>query len=118
MSKKFRFNFAVLVLLSPTLTMAEVAQEDADIANMPLSSFVDATSLEALGNMVITDTKVAQSHDSVTQNIEVIHSDTMEQAPLNNRNVAELLRYTSGQFVNVLSRNDANWGAYAGLGPK
>lgn len=118
MSKKFRFNFAVLVLLSPTLTMAEVAQEDADIANLPLSSFVDATSLEALGNMVITDTKVAQSHDSATQNIEVILSDTMEQRPMNNRNVAELLRYSSGQFVNVLSRNDANWGSYAGLGPK
>ena len=34
------------------------------------------------------------------------------------RNLAELMQYTSGQFVNVLSRNDANWGGYAGLGPK
>jgi len=42
----------------------------------------------------------------------------MERQPLYNRNIAELLRYTSGQFVNVLSRNDANWGSYAGLGPK
>lgn len=44
----------------------------------------------------------------------------MEFSPLTttNRNIAELLRYQPGVAVTVLSRNDANWGSYGGLGPK
>lgn len=88
------------------------------VRDLPLSSFVDAASLEDLADMLVTDTKVPQARNSVTQNIAVLRSEDFERQPQNNRNLAELLRYTSGQFVNVLSRNDANWGSYAGLGPK
>lgn len=107
---------AVLAVL-PTLSGA-APPDEAALRSLPLGSFVDATSLEQLANMVVTDTKVAQSPDSVTQKIVVLRGDDFERQPDVNRNLAELLRYTSGQFVNVLSRNDANWGSYAGLGPK
>jgi outer membrane receptor protein involved in Fe transport len=88
------------------------------VRDLPLSRFVDAASLEDLADMVVTESKVPQSRDSVTQNIVVLQAEAFEQHTACNRNIAELLRYTSGQFVNVLSRNDANWGSYAGLGPK
>lgn len=85
---------------------------------LPIDTFVDTLSLEELSELVVTDTKIAQSSRSVTQNTLIINHTEFERLTDNNRNIAELLRYTSGQFVNVLSRNDANWGSYAGLGPK
>lgn len=96
----------------------DASAQDRSLRSMNLSSFIDATSLEQLANMVVTDTKVPQAPDSVTQKIVVLHHDEFERQPVVNRNLAELVRYTSGQFVNVLSRNDANWGSYGGLGPK
>lgn len=83
-----------------------------------LNAFVDATSLESLADMVVTDAKRPQPPSSVTQKIVVLHKDDIDRLPVANRNLAEQVRYTSGQFVNVLSRNDANWGSYGGLGPK
>ena len=94
------------------------AEGDAALRDLPLGSFVDAIGLEQLAEMVVTDTKVAQSPNSVTQKIVVLRAEDLQRQPDVNRNLAEWLRYTSGQFVNVLSRNDANWGSYAGLGPK
>ena len=75
-------------------------------------------SLEKLSELVVTDTKIAQSRDTVTQKLETIRAVDLERMAAPGRNLAEYLRYTAGQFVNPLSRNDANWGAYAGLGPK
>jgi len=85
---------------------------------LPIDKFVDALSLEELSEVIVTDTKIAQSVHSVTQNIQVIDQTEFERLGENRRNLAELLQYTSGQFVNILSRNDANWGSYAGLGAK
>jgi outer membrane receptor protein involved in Fe transport len=85
---------------------------------MPMGNLVDSMSLDQLANMVVTESKMAQSQDSVTQKIVVLHASDIEQQTGYNRNLAELMRYSSGQFVNVLSRNDASWGSYAGLGPK
>lgn len=100
------------------LVSAPCAADDQTPRNLPLSRFVDAVDLNALADMVVTDTKVAQPRDSATQKIDVLQERDLERLPGNRNNLAELLRYTSGQFVNVLSRNDANWGSYAGLGPK
>lgn len=113
--KPHRFPLALL--------MVSVASSAADglpdeLERLPLSGFVEATSLEQLGDLVVTDTKFAQPPDSVTQRIVVLKSEDIERIPTPNSNLAELARHTSGQFVNVLSRNDANWGSYAGLGPK
>lgn len=97
---------------SPTTTNAPPLQ------TLSLSRFVEVTSLEALGEMVITDAKVPQAPDSVTQQIAVLRPEDLANLPDPHGNLASLMRYTSGQFVNVLSRNDANWGSYGGLGPK
>lgn len=113
-----------LTLLSSVLALAWMPTARAetvtthDLQQMSLTNFVDATDLEDLANMVVTDTKIAQSADSVTQKIVVMRRDEIERQVAVTRNLADLMRHTSGQFVNVLSRNDANWGAYAGLGPK
>jgi len=50
--------------------------------------------------------------------VEVFYSDEFDQLTSNNRNISELMKYTAGQFVNPLSRNDANWGSFGGLGPQ
>jgi outer membrane receptor protein involved in Fe transport len=75
-------------------------------------------SLEKLASVVVTDTKIAQRHDTVTQKLETLQAEDLETFTTPLRNLSEYLRYTAGQFVNPLSRNDANWGSYAGLGPK
>jgi outer membrane receptor protein involved in Fe transport len=75
-------------------------------------------SLEKLSDLVVTDTKIAQSHEMLTQKVELFYPEEFAQQTTQNRNIAELLKYTSGQFVNPLSRNDANWGSFGGLGPK
>lgn len=101
------------LLLHGTAGHAEPA-----LQTLSLGSFVDAISLEQLADMVVTDAKVAQSPDSVTQNILVLKAEDLERQPVDHRHLAEWMRHTSGQFVNVLSRNVANWGSYAGLEPK
>ncbi|HPI59075.1 TonB-dependent receptor [Zoogloea sp.] len=112
-------RIAPALLLMPAFASANpVSRDAAAIENLPLAGFVEVTSLEQLGNLVVTDTKLGQSADTVTQRIVVLRSEEIERLPTPNRNLAELMRHTSGQFVNVLSRNDANWGSYAGLGPK
>jgi iron complex outermembrane recepter protein len=75
-------------------------------------------SLDELSKLVITDTKVSQSQETVTQKVELLYPKEFEQQTTYHGNLAELLMYTSGQFVNPLSRNDPNWGSFGGLGPK
>ncbi len=94
------------------------ANTDESAGGLSLVRLVDQFSLNDLADVVVTDTKIAQSRDSVTQRIAVLRQDDIERQPTLNRNLADLSMYVSGQFVNVLSRNDANWGSYAGLGPK
>jgi iron complex outermembrane recepter protein len=75
-------------------------------------------SLDELASLVITDTKVGQTQDKVTQKVEMLYPKEFEQQTTYHGNISELLMYTAGQFVNPLSRNDANWGSFGGLGPK
>ncbi|MFB3828247.1 MAG: TonB-dependent receptor plug domain-containing protein [Bryobacteraceae bacterium] len=67
---------------------------------------------------VVTDTKIPQQQKNVTQKVMVLDSADFSQVTTANRNIAELLLYQPGVAVTVLSRNDANWGSYGGLGPK
>jgi outer membrane receptor protein involved in Fe transport len=67
---------------------------------------------------VVTDTKIPQEQKNVTQKVTVLDSADFSQITTSNRNVAELLQYQPGVAITVLSRNDANWGSYGGLGPK
>lgn len=75
-------------------------------------------SLEKLSDLVVTESKIGQSQETVTQKVELFYPEEFDQQTTHNRNITELLKYTSGQFVNPLSRNDANWGSFGGLGPK
>lgn len=109
---------ASMALIACLAGSALAASPQDALQSLPLDRFIEATSLEQLADMVVTDTKVAQASNSVTQKIVVLHEADMRRQPESSRNLAESMRYTSGQFVNVLSRNDANWGAYAGLGAK
>jgi outer membrane receptor protein involved in Fe transport len=54
----------------------------------------------------------------VTHKIDVVTSEEIQHLTYTNRNVAEIFKYLPGIFVNPLSRNDANWGSFGGLGPK
>ena len=78
------------------------------LASLPMGAFVEAMSLEQLAEVVVTDTKAAQAGDTVTQKMQIVYAEEFDQSAGPNRNLAELLSSCSGQFVNVLSRNDAN----------
>jgi iron complex outermembrane recepter protein len=71
-----------------------------------------------LQDVIVTDTKIAQPQETVTQKVTVVYEEDMDKQTASNRNISELFKYEGGQFVNPLSRNDANWGSYGGLGPK
>jgi iron complex outermembrane receptor protein len=68
--------------------------------------------------IVVTDTKLEQPEANVTQKVNVVDTDEIERTITTNRNVSELLQYQPGVAITTLSRNDANWGSYGGLGPK
>lgn len=96
---------AALAALATTPAMAaETPKEDAKSFTLP--------------ELVVTDTKVAQPQSRVTQKVDVFYADEFDNLTSNNRNISELMKYSAGQFVNPLSRNDANWGSFGGLGPK
>lgn len=80
-------------------------------------SFVYAQEAK-LDEIVVTESKYPQSPEEVTHKIDVVAQKEIDNINLVNRNLAEVLRYTPGNFVNPLSRNDANWGSYGGFGPK
>ena len=91
------------------------------IATLTLST-TDAQNLTndtiLLDQVVVTGSKKYRSAGNVTQKIDVISSKTIERAVAGNNNLAEILSEKPGLSVAALSRNDANWGTYAGIGPK
>jgi iron complex outermembrane recepter protein len=74
--------------------------------------------LDTLFNLVITPSKLPQSAEEVTQKVDVIDAKAIETNISGNRNVCEAISKLPGASVSVLSRNDANWGTYGGIGPK
>lgn len=75
-------------------------------------------SLDELMQVVITPSKFPQLAGNVTQKIDVIKSAQFEAAIAGNRNICEVISKLPGASVVTLSRNDANWGTYGGIGPK
>jgi iron complex outermembrane recepter protein len=67
---------------------------------------------------VITSSKHLVSVGNVTQKIDVISQKEIEKTLSGNRNISDYLKYIPGVSVSVLSRNDANWGTYGGIGSK
>jgi iron complex outermembrane recepter protein len=75
-------------------------------------------SLDDFLNVVITPSKLPQLKGNVTQKIDLIDTKEIETNVSGNRNVCEVIAKLPGASVSVLSRNDANWGTYGGIGPK
>ncbi|NTW50268.1 MAG: TonB-dependent receptor [Chlorobiales bacterium] len=78
----------------------------------------DSLKTHVAKEMVVTATKLPESPGNPTQKIDVIDSEEISTIVPANRNIAEAIQYTPGVSVSVLSRNDANWGTYGGIGPK
>lgn len=79
---------------------------------------VAAETVVTLPPVIVTASKAPEPQKDVTQKVSIISSEDFDQIAAPQRNAAELLRNEPGLFVNPLSRNDANWGSYGGLGPK
>ena len=76
---------------------------------------VAAEDVYEMEEVVVTGSKLPQTPGNVTQKISIITVDDMGSLVQGNGNLAELLSYSPGNFANVLSRNDANWGSSGGL---
>ena len=98
--KRLLFRALSLVLVGAPV----VADDEADEAD-----------IYEMGEMIITGSKLPQTPGNVTQKISIITADEMGSLVLGNGNLAEVLSYSPGNFANVLSRNDANWGSSGGL---
>lgn len=72
----------------------------------------------SLNEVVITGSKQYRSAGNVTQKIDVLSKKTIESSIFGNNNIGEILSQKPGSSISVLSRNDANWGTYSGIGPK
>ncbi len=73
---------------------------------------------EILNIETVTSSKTLRSASDITQKVDVVIEQQINQIISGNRNISELIQYKPGASVKVLSRNDANWGAYGGIGPK
>jgi len=69
-------------------------------------------------HVVVTASRLPREVGNVTQKIDVVDREELDRVVSANRNVAEALAAKPGAAVSVLSRNDANWGTYSGIGPK
>lgn len=72
----------------------------------------------SLDQVVVTGSKQYRSVGNITQKIDVINSKDIENTVTGNNNIGEILSQKPGSSVSALSRNDANWGTYSGIGPK
>lgn len=68
--------------------------------------------------LVVTGSKQYRSAGNVTQKIDVINAKIIESSISGNNNISEILSQKPGLSVSALSRNDANWGTYSGIGQK
>jgi outer membrane receptor protein involved in Fe transport len=89
------------------------------VFNLPGVSFSQIVNDTAfLTEVVITASKSVQSMGNITQKIDILSAREIENAVTGNRNISEVLQNQAGLSVTTLSRNDANWGTYSGIGPK
>ncbi|NLA50383.1 MAG: TonB-dependent receptor plug domain-containing protein, partial [Bacteroidales bacterium] len=79
------------------------------------NNYIDTLKLK---EVVVTSSKIPQSPGNVTQKIDIIDSREISKLVSGNRNVSEAIMYKPGASVTALSRNDANWGTYSGIGAK
>ncbi len=102
-------SFAFFSFFTMANVQAQQQEDEPDLFNL---------SLEELMNVVVTPAKFPQFRGNVTQKIDVIAASEIESSVSGNRNICEAIAMLPGASVTVLSRNDANWGTYGGIGPK
>lgn len=68
--------------------------------------------------IIVTPARRPSALTNITQVVGVVHEDEMATIIAPKANLAELLTGQPGTRVTALSRNDANWGSFGGLGPK
>ena len=107
----------VLILLVSCINIYSYVHAQDSTANKTAEELFDL-SLDDLLNVVITPSKLPQHEGSYTQKVDLIKSEQIESIVQGNRNICELISKLPGTSVSVLSRNDANWGTYGGIGPK
>jgi iron complex outermembrane recepter protein len=116
MTRRVRSLVLVLSFLLPAA--AAFARQDPP-AKKPEDSKKEQTQTPAFSEViVVTGSKTEEPQRDITQRVGVIFSDQIAAWAPSLRNIAELIQYQPGVSVTVLSRNDANWGSYGGLGPK
>jgi len=71
-----------------------------------------------MSEVVVTASKQFESKGNVTQKIDVVSDSTLSSIILTNNNLSEAVGMQPGNAIRPLSRNDANWGTYGGIGPK
>ncbi len=72
---------------------------------------------EDVETVIVTGSKIEQQPSEITQSVRVVEQSAWEQHTTLPFNLSLVLQNEPGQFVNPLSRNDANWGSTGGLGP-
>ena len=76
----------------------------------------DKKNVVPLEDIVVTASKTPQPLGSVTQKVDVIDSEAIETMVRANGNLAEIVSHLPGAYVNVLAKNQPNWGSVGGLG--
>ena len=115
MKKLHNITQIVLFLASSILNLNSNAQE------VDTAKFQEALQMpfeDLLNTKIITASKKVKASTSVTQKVDIVSANEIEKMPYAKRNIAELIEHLPGASVKALSRNDANWGAYGGIGPK
>lgn len=93
---------AFILIIGSNLLMAQTAIQDSINLN----------------EVVITGSKTSRLPGNITQKIDMISNSEAQMIVLGQNNIAEVIAQKPGVSVSALSRNDANWGTYAGIGPK
>ena len=102
-----RLKYTLLYIISLILISSPVFADE----KTAISSY-------ELKEIIVTESKYPQTPQEMTHKVDAVEKEEIKQINLPNRNLAEAIKYLPGNFVNPLSRNDANWGSYGGLGPK
>jgi iron complex outermembrane recepter protein len=117
MNKSFTLKRIVSVVLFVVTDTFSAAYSQDTISIKTAERLFDL-SLDEFLDVVITPSKSAQSMTDVTQKVDIISESEIESRVNGNRNICETIAKLPGVSVTVLSRNDANWGTYGGIGPK
>lgn len=89
-----------------------------EVDTVKFQQLLEMSLYDLLNIEIVVASKIPRLSSDITQKVDVVSEQHINKIISGNRNIAELIQYLPGASVKVLSRNDANWGAYGGIGPK